>query len=206
MVGLVPVVAAMVVRQAARWWGGDGRPVEGAPAAGDLARELLRGAGVEAKVELAGRLALPGGPGGPLRLPAAVAGRRDAAALGVAVQEAGLMLLGRELAGEVALRRRVLRFGAAGPAFALVVAVFAGLAMRAAFGWVLAAVVLLAGLASAMNLLTGGIEVRAAARGVAQLRRLRLALRGEGLDRIERAARAAAWRRALPASLAWLLP
>lgn len=206
MVGLVPVVVAMVVRQAARWWGGDGRPVEGAPAAGDLARGLLRGAGVEAKVELAGRLALPGGPGGPLRLPADVAGRRDAAALGVAVQEAGLMLLGRELADEVALRRRVLRFGAAGPAFALVVAVFAGLAMRAAFGWVLAAVVLLAGLASAMNLLTGGIEVRAAARGVAQLRRLRLPLRGEDLERIERAARAAAWRRAVPASLAWLLP
>lgn len=205
ILGLVPVLLAVIARQVARLRR-DERPVDGAPAAEELARDLLDGAGLAVRVETGGRLALPGGAAGPLRLPVECVGRRDAGSLGVAVQEAGLFLLGRELAAEVAMRRRVLRFGAAGPAFGLLVAVFAGLAMRSAFGWVVAALVLVVGLACAMNLLTTGIELRAAARGVAELRRRCPRLRRDDLERIERAAQAAAWRRALPVSLAWLLP
>ena len=104
------------------------------------------------------------------------------------------------------MRLRVLRFGAAGPAFALLVAVFAGIAMRGALGWIIGGVVLIAGLASLLQLMTTGVELRAAVLGMAALRKRRPAIHASDLDRIEEAAQAAAWRRALPASLSWFLP
>jgi hypothetical protein len=66
--------------------------------------------------------------------------------------------------------------------------------------------VLIAGLASLLQLLTTGVEMRAAALGMAALRKAKPAIHASDLDRIEEAAQAAAWRRALPASLAWILP
>jgi len=205
ILGLLPVFAAMIARQAARGRRAD-RPVDGAPAAGDLARSLLAAAGHEALVKPGGLLALPGAPRGPVRLPRGLIERRDPCALGVAVQEVGLHLLAAEASPAVAMRLRVLWFGAAGPAFAAMVAVFAAIAMRGALAWIVAAVVLVAGLASLLLLLTTAVELQAAARGAAALRRLPLPLDSADLARIEQATRAAAWRRSLPVSLAWLAP
>lgn len=206
IVGLLPVFAALIVRQVARGKAkAEGpRRLQGAPPAEELAALVLRTGGMETEVKV-GSAVLPT-MRGALRIPKDCAGERDARSLGVAVQEVGLRLLGGREPEPVEMRIRVLHFGAAAPAFSLLVAVFAGIAMRGALGWIIGAVVLIAGLASLLQLLTCGVELRAAALGMATLRKARPAIHASDLDRIEEAAQAAAWRRALPASLAWFLP
>jgi len=206
IIGLLPVIAGLIARQVARGRAKDEdkRPLQGAPPAGELAVLVLRAGGSEAEVK-AGSAVLPT-ISGVLRVPKEVIGARDAVSLGVAVQEAGLRLLGAREPEPVEMRIRVLVFGAAGPAFSLLIAVFAGIAMRGALGWIIAGLVLIAGLASLLQLLTTGVELRAAALGMATLRKTKPAIHPSDLDRIEEAAQAAAWRRALPASLVWILP
>lgn len=206
VVGLLPVLAALIARQVARGRSKEegSRTLKGAPPAQELAALVLEAGGLEGTVK-AGPTVLPS-LRGALRLPADCVGGRDAQSLGVAVQEAGLRLLAKRDSEQVDMRMRVLRFGAVGPAFALMVSVFAGIAMRAYLGWIIGGVVLIAGLASVMQLLTTGVELRAAAFGMAALRKSKLPIHASDLDRIEEAALAAAWRRALPGSLAWFLP
>lgn len=206
VVGLLPVFAALIARQAARGKAkAEGtRALQGAPPAKELAGLILEAGGLDVDVK-PGPTALPA-MRRALRLPKDLAEGRDAQALGVAVQEAGLRLLAQRDPEQVEMRMRVLRFGAAGPAFALLVAVFTGFVMRGALGWIIGGVVLIAGLASLLQMMTTGVELRAAALGIAALRKLKPAIHASDLDRIEEAAQAAAWRRALPASLAWFLP
>jgi len=206
VVGLLPVFAALIARQVARGKArGEGaRTLRDAPPALEMAGLVLQAGGVEAEVKT-GSVVLPS-MRGALRIDKDSAEGRDAQSLGVAVQEAGLRLLSVRDPEPVEMRMRILRFGAAGPAFSLLIAVFAGFAMRGALGWIIGGVVLIAGLASLLQMMTTGVELRAAALGMAALRKSKPAIHASDLDRIEEAAQAAAWRRALPASLAWFLP
>lgn len=200
---LLPVVAGLLARQA--WWARVARRNQvvpgGAPAAHELAVELLRAGGLQGEVV---KGVLPDAGGRRVVLSRDRWDARDAASLGAAVQAAGLVLLGQREPAVVAARVRVLRFGAVMPALALVVALFAVLAARAGVGWAVTGAVLVCGLAAFTQLTTIPAELRAAALGVAALRASRIALSAADRERVEECAKAAAWRRALPLALTWI--
>jgi hypothetical protein len=209
IIGLLPIFAALIARQAAR---GRARRVENehrsapdAMTACELAREVLRVGGVEAEVVAQGSGWFPA-IRGPLRIPAECAEAGDVVSLGRAVQEAGMRLLAGREPKAVETRLQVLRFGAAAPAMAVIVAIFAGIVMHWAFMWILVGVVLISGFASLLQLLGTSVELHAAVLGSAAMRKIPAMRRLADLEAIEAAARAAAWRRCLPASLAWMLP
>jgi len=161
IIGLLPIIAALIARQVARVRVKRGRkgakslnPAVGGLNAGELAREVLRAGGSDAQIVAEGSGWFPS-MRGPVKIPTDCAGATDAVSLGVAVQEAGLRLLAERDPRPVESRMQVLRFGAAAPAMTLLVAVFAGLAMRGAIGWILAGVVLVSGFASFVQLLGG---------------------------------------------------
>jgi hypothetical protein len=212
IIGLLPILAALIARQAARGRmrrgaGGRGNRLvlAGALTAEDLAREVLRVGGAEAEVVAEGNGWFPA-MRGPLKIPADCAGATDAVSLGIAVQEAGLRLLAGRSRQSVESRMQVLRFGAGAPAMSMLIAIFAVFAMRGAIGWILAGVVLVSGFACLVQLLGITVELHAATLGAAALRKSGRIHRVSDFEAIESAARAAAWRRALPASLAWILP
>jgi hypothetical protein len=145
VLGLLPVLAALIARQVARGKAREEGPrvLRGAPPAREMAAMVLQAGGLEAEVK-AGSAVLPT-MRGALRIDKEHAEGRDAQSLGLAVQEAGLRLLAARDSEQVEMRLRVLRFGAAGPAFSLLVAVFAGFAMRGFLGWIVAGLALIAG-------------------------------------------------------------
>jgi len=171
----------------------------------ELAREVLRAGSEEAEVVAQGNGWFPA-LHGPLRIPADCAKADDVVSLGIAVQEAGMRLLARRNPKPVETRLQVLRFGAAAPAMSVLIAVFAGLVMHWAFLWIVVGVVLISGFASLLQLLGTSVELHAAVLGSAAMRKIPAMRRFADLEAIEAAARAAAWRRCLPASLAWILP
>jgi len=212
IIGLLPIFAALIARQAARGRAKRGmeginhhRAVAGALTSEGLAREILRAGGSSAGVVVQGSGMFPA-LRGAVRIPAACAGATDVVSLGIAVQEAGLRLLAERDPRPVETRLQVLRFGAAAPAMAMLVAVFAGLAMHWAIGWILAGVVLVSGFACLMQLLGTSVELHGAVLGNAALRKCARIARVSDLEEVETACRAAAWRRVMPASLAWILP
>jgi len=123
----------------------------------------------------------------------------------VAVQAAGWWLRARKEPAAAAARLRVLRFGAIVPTMAVVVGLFAVLAARSGVAWAATGVLAIGGFAAAMQLTSMSVEMRAAAAGILALRASRLAFRRGDLRRIERCAKAAAWRRALPLAMHWVV-
>ncbi len=212
IIGLLPIFAALIARQAARGRakrGKGGMKIHRAAAGGltaeELAREILRAGGSDARVVAEGSGMFPS-LRGPVKIPSDCAGATDAVSLGIAVQEAGFRLLAERNPRPVETRLQVLRFGAAAPAMSVLIAVFAGFAMHGAIGWILAGVVLVSGFACLMQLLGTTVELHAAVLGNAALRKTGRVARLSDIEEIEAAARAAAWRRVMPTSLAWILP
>lgn len=203
LLALVPLVAAMLARQV--WWlrvaRRDGGLVAGAPAAEELAAELV--AAAAPGVRVAKGLAM-WRPQRCLNLPQEAWGSRDAVALGIAVQAAGMVLLAGQAPEAVAARARVLRMGAAAPVFAVVVGVFFLITAKAGIAWVAAGGLAVAGLAAVLQFATVAVEMRAAVLGIAALRACKPGLAATDRDRIESCARAAVWRHSLPLALGWL--
>jgi hypothetical protein len=203
ILSLVPQLAAILARGA--WWvrvaRRDSGEVRGSPVAEELAAELVQ---AEAPGIHVTRGAVMWRPTRCLALPGWAWGSKDAAALGVAVQSAGMVLLAARSPEVVAARLRVLRMGAAAPPFALVVGVFLLLVAKLGLPWVCASVIAVGGFAAVLHFATAPIELRAAAAGIAALRASRIAISSADLERVEACAKAAAWRQVVPLSLAWM--
>jgi hypothetical protein len=131
---------------------------------------------------------------------------RDAATLGLVAQEVGVRLVMDERPDLEKRRRAVLRFGAIGPGLMLMIATLGAVVGRIPLSWAAFLVVGAVGSAAALNLLSLAVELQGAARARRLLAEGRMLVRLSEEDAVIAATAGAAWRRVVPAGIAWVLP
>jgi hypothetical protein len=130
----------------------------------------------------------------------------DAASLGLIAQQVGVKLVMDERPDLARRRRAVLRFGAIGPGFMVMIAALGALVGRIPLIWAVLLVMGTLGGAAVLNLLSLAIELQGAARARRLITERRMLARLSEEDAVMEATAAAAWHRVVPAGIAWALP
>ena len=203
LISLLPLAVSIGLWQF--FWGGRRRDWISVACALD-GRELAGRLAPHHELAVVKRSALWSGKSTRLAFTSEQLNARDAASLGMVAQEAGLRLVmdGRP---DLAKRRRAaLRFGAVAPGFVMMIVALGALVGRVHPIWAILGVLMAIGLAAILNLLTLAIELQGAGRARKMIAENRIFPRLSEEEAVMAATAGAAWRKVVPAGMAWCLP